>query len=339
MNATVIVLSYNGARYLPACLDSLAGLPAQFQVLVVDNGSADESAALARAAAGRVAVVENGENLGFSGGMNRGMRLALGLETLPGLALTPADVVVLLNQDTRCLAGWPEAILAPFDDPAVGAVGCKIYADDERTILHVGAGLDAPRATTYHIGQGERDQGQYPDVMPVQYATGAALALRASALREVGLFDERFSPAYMEEVDLCARLWRAGYRVVVNPAAALIHYEGTSTPDPLLRAYWFNRGRLLYLVKHCEIAELAGAFAAAERAFLGSVASPGLLRAIKRAYLDALLRMPDWLAARAACQETPVSAGEREQVLQIFASLRDACVRGDAALSARSIAS
>ena len=58
---------------------------------------------------------------------------------------TPADVVVLLNQDTRCLAGWPEAILAPFDDPAVGAVGCKIYADDERTILHVGAGLDAPR--------------------------------------------------------------------------------------------------------------------------------------------------------------------------------------------------
>lgn len=325
MNVTVIVLAYNGARYLPECLRGLADLPPSFRVLVVDNGSADESVALARAAG--VAVVENGENLGFSRGMNRGMRLALGLEAIPGLDLPAADVVVLLNQDTRCLPGWADAIVSPFDDETIGAVGCKILADDERTILHVGGGLE-PHAFTYHAGEGERDEGQYREVVDVEYATGAALALRASALRETGLLDERFSPAYMEEVDLCARLRRAGYRVVVNPAAAVVHHEGASTSDPLLRAYWFNRGRLLFLTKQRDLADLLGPFAEAERAY-ALIQGHEMLAVQKRAYLDALLRLPDWCAARAACRGKPAAEGEYPRIARLLGELRDMYVRRD----------
>jgi GT2 family glycosyltransferase len=330
VNVVVVVLAYNGAAYLPECLGSLAGLPADFHTLVVDNGSSDESVAVARAAGG-VAVVENGENLGFSGGMNRGMRLALGDETAPGIELPPADVVILLNQDTRCLPGWAAAIVAPFEDAAVGAVGCKIL-DDEGTIQHVGGGLEEPLARTYHVGQGERDDGQYSQVVDVPYATGAALALRAGSLREVGLFDERFSPAYMEEVDLCFRLRRAGYRVVVNPAAAVVHYEGVSTPDPMLRAYWFNRGRLLFLLKHRSAAELTGAFARAEAAYIRATEHRFLVRALKRAYLDAIVRLPDWSRARAASQGAPLSRDEYSQILDLYASIRDVCAQRDAEL-------
>jgi GT2 family glycosyltransferase len=325
VNVTVVVLAYNGAKYLPECLGSLSDLPPNFQVLVVDNGSADESAAIARAAG--VALVENGTNLGFSGGMNRGMRLAMGLEALPGLALRPADIVVLLNQDTRCLPGWSEAIIAPFCDARVGAVGCMILADDGQTILHVGGRLEEPQGFTAHIGQGERDDGQYHEIADVEYATGAALALRTSALREIGLLDERYSPAYMEEVDLCARLRRAGYRVVVTPLARVVHHEGISTPDQHLRAYWFNRGRLLFLLKHRDMAHLLGPFAEAERTYARLPHSPQMLAVFKRAYLDALIRLPDWYAARAASLGTARSTDEYDQLAALLAALRDTYVQ------------
>lgn len=332
MNVVVIVLAYNGARYLRECLASLHGLPKGFQVLVLDNGSSDESLAIARAFAPTVAAVANGANLGFSGGMNRGIRLALGLEQAPGVALVPADAVVLLNQDTRVLPGWGAAIVAPLADAAVAAVGCKLLADDERTIMHVGGAVEHPRATTRHLGVGEPDAGQYRALIEVEYATGAALALRADALREVGLFDERFNPAYMEEVDLCARLRRAGQRVVVNPLAAAVHHEGTSLRDPLLRAHWFNRGRLLYLLKHTELAELVGPFAEAERAHIEALGSAALVRAEQRACLDAQLRLPDWCAARAAVRGTPVARAEYDGLARLLVGLYEDHIRQTHAL-------
>ena len=330
MNVLVIVLAYNGARFLRECLASLAGLPPGFQVLVVDNGSADESLAIARSFAPAVAVVANGANLGFSGGMNRGMRLALGLDHAPGLELASADAVVLLNQDTRVLPGWAEAIVAPLADPSVAAVGCKILAGDERTILHVGGAVERPRVLTRHLGAGEIDAGQYGDLLDVEYATGAALALRAGALRQLGMLDERFNPAYMEEVDLCARLRRAGQRVVVNPAAAAVHYEGSATSDPLLRLFWVQCNRLLYLVKHAELAELLGPFVAAERADIRALRDPGLLRLLKRAYIRSLVHLPDWCAARAADGGQPLARHEQRQILHSWAALRDECARLDA---------
>ncbi len=166
--------------------------------------------------------------------------------------------------------------------------------------------------------------------MDVPYATGAALALRTSVLQQVGLFDERYNPGYMEEVDLCARIWQAGYRVVVNPVARLIHLEGSSTSDPLARSHWYNRGRLLFLIKTRPLPQLLDAFAAAERAYVQPRGGQEDLRALKRAYLDAILRLPDWCVARETARGERVEQHEYEQLLGLLVSLRDHCVRADA---------
>ena len=204
MKAAVIVLSWNGIRDLPACLSAvLAQQGAEAQLLVVDNGSTDGSAALVREHYPDVRLVENGRNLGFSAGMNVGMRL---LRESPD----PPEVVILLNQDTIVAPDWLGSILAPLQqNQQVGAVGCKIYYPDGRTIQHAGGWLEPGRAVSRHYGYGEVDVGQHDQPRAVEYVTGAAIALRIRALDEVGL-DEGFA----------ARLRDKGHgsqRVAVTP--------------------------------------------------------------------------------------------------------------------------
>src|SRR5690242_2089522 len=125
MKATVIVLSWNGAGHLPGCLDALrAQRHTPADLLVVDNGSSDGSAELVRSRYPQARLVENGRNLGFSAGMNVGIRL---LREAP----EPPDAVVLLNQDTLVEPDWLKNVLAPLAaDERTGAVGCKIYYPD-----------------------------------------------------------------------------------------------------------------------------------------------------------------------------------------------------------------
>src|SRR5262245_52794363 len=195
MRATVIILSWNGVADLPACLDAvLSQAGGDAALLVVDNGSVDGSAALVRERYPAAQLVENGRNLGFSAGMNVGIRLLRD-------AAEPPDVVVLLNQDTIVASDWLANILAPLEqDDRVAAVGCKIYYLDGRTLQHAGAWLEPGRAIPRHYGYGVLDEGQYDQPRDLEWVTGAALALRCSALDEVGLFDEGYSPAYIEDI-------------------------------------------------------------------------------------------------------------------------------------------
>ena len=96
MNTTILLLSFNGAAVLAEAMASLLPLPENYRLLILDNGSADQSVAVATAIAAqheRVTVVEHGRNLGFSGGMNSGIRLATGQTPHPAIS-EPADIVV-----------------------------------------------------------------------------------------------------------------------------------------------------------------------------------------------------------------------------------------------------
>jgi GT2 family glycosyltransferase len=315
MKATVIVLSWNGVDDLPACLDALLAQDgAAADLLVVDNGSSDSSAALVRERYPAVRLVENGCNLGFSAGMNVGMRLLRA-------STEPPDVVVLLNQDTIVAPDWLCSILAPFEQgERIGAVGCKIYYPDGRTLQHAGAWLEPGRALPRHYGYGEIDQGQYDQPRAVEYVTGAAVALRMRALDEVGLFDEGYSPAYFEEIDLCWRLRRAGYLVHYAPAATLRHAESRSTGDPLRLHALVNRNRLRYVVKTFPAERIWGEFVVAERARL-SVVQQGLeARMLRRVYLEGILRSAEWIAARA--RYYPVAADEARRLGALCSDLR-----------------
>ncbi len=311
MKAVVIVLNWNGGNYIADCLAALQQQrPQPPEILVVDNGSSDGSLEMLRQEFPRVTLIENGRNLGFSGGMN------VGLRRLPA----QVDIAVLLNQDTIVDADWLAALVATFADEQIAAAGCKIYYPDGRTLQHAGGFLDPARATSHLIGYGEIDRGDYNVVRDVEYVTGAALALRMSALAAVGLLDEGFDPAYFEDVELCWRLWRAGYRVVYQPAAVLRHAESTSLPDLVGRSTLVHQHRLRFVLKCFPAERLWGDFLAAERARIACVPEGPEARVLRRAYLRAALHAPEWIVARQ--ENYPVTPDEQEQLGRLFLDLR-----------------
>lgn len=294
MSSAVIVLTWNGGTEAIACLQRVRQLnPAPDMVLVVDNDSRDGTPEQIAALFPDITLIRNAQNLGYAGGMNIGIRALLAHES-------PPDIIVLLNQDTLVDREWLGAITAPFCDPEIGAVGCKIRYPDG-TIQHAGLTLDWPLALSRHVGRYEPDRGQYDAPRDVEFVTFAAVALRRQALERIGLFDEGYRPAYFEDVDLCARLRRAGYRIRYEPRATLTHRESTSQRDDLVRSAIVHQGRLRFVLKMYPFEAITGAFAEAEQAFLVQHSNPPECRALRWAYDRTLAEMTEILHARRNC--------------------------------------
>lgn len=272
---SAIVLCWNGAPFVSACLTSLLTQTLrEIEIIVVDNASTDDTVTLVEHAYPQVTLIRNARNLGFAGGMNVGLEAAR------------APVVVLLNQDVILDPDCLDQIAAAFaTEERVGAVGAKLYFPDRLTLQHAGGRLDQPLALGQHRGYGEIDVGQYDTPCDVEYVTGAVLGLRRAALDEVGRLDERFWPGYFEEVDLCRRLRAAGWRVLYWPPAVAVHRESASLGKNTDRYYAaYHRSRLRYQLKHLAPAEWR-AFVAAEAArypTLGSRREQAVLTAVYR---------------------------------------------------------
>jgi len=239
VRASVIIPVWNGREYLPACLDALLAQDyPDFEVIVVDNASADGSADLVADKYPQVRLIRNHSNLGFAGGCNTGLRVATG------------EMMVLLNQDTVVQAGWLQALALCLQNPKVGVAGCKILYPDGETIQHAGGWIEWPLGLAHHYGYGERDNGQWDEPRQVEYVTGAAMAFRRSLLELVGLLDEDFWPGYFEDTDFCFRVRKAGYEVWYVPQAVLTHAETTSLRDTTSVSCAYERGRLRFVLKH-----------------------------------------------------------------------------------------
>ena len=225
-----VVVNYEAGELLTVCVRSLfaddsAGPP---EVVVVDNGSTDGSITALRAALPDVRVVTAGRNLGYAAAAN------------VGIAATAAPVVAVCNPDLDVVPGTGAAMVARLDaEPDLAALGPRIenpdgslYPSARRdpgigdAIGHALFGLVAPRNRfTRHYRQLDVDAAQPRDV---DWASGAMLFLRRSALPSVGGWDERYF-MYMEDVDLCWRLRRLGWRVAYEPGGRAIHVQGAST--------------------------------------------------------------------------------------------------------------
>jgi N-acetylglucosaminyl-diphospho-decaprenol L-rhamnosyltransferase len=225
-----VVVNYEAGELLTVCVRSLfaddsAGPP---EVVVVDNGSTDGSITALRAALPDVRVVTAGRNLGYAAAAN------------VGIAATAAPVVAVCNPDLDVVPGTGAAMVARLDaEPDLAALGPRIenpdgslYPSARRdpgigdAIGHALFGLVAPRNRfTRHYRQLDVDAAQPRDV---DWASGAMLFLRRSALTSVGGWDERYF-MYMEDVDLCWRLRRLGWRVAYEPGGRAIHVQGAST--------------------------------------------------------------------------------------------------------------
>jgi GT2 family glycosyltransferase len=234
----VILVNWKGADDTLSCLASLSALEGEKPfVIVVENGSGDESAATLRAAAGIDALIESKVNLGFGGGCN--------------LAITQARAagfgyVWLLNNDANPAPDALGALLAvAAADAGLGAVGSVIYRDAAFQ------DVDCWGGGRVSFWTGQPRQLRAPGVP--NFLTGASLLLRLDALAAVGGFDERFF-LYWEDTDLSFRLRQAGWRLAVAPGSRIRHAVSASAAKSgrnLTRYY--NNGAVLFFSRHAPV--------------------------------------------------------------------------------------
>ncbi|HEY3566295.1 MAG TPA: glycosyltransferase family 2 protein [Thermoanaerobaculia bacterium] len=247
---TVAILSWNGRQHLETCLEALAvqqdlGVP--WEILVLDNGSTDGTAAWMRERWGsdrRVRLIESPVNLGFCGGNNRLAREADG------------DALALLNNDTRPEPGWLGALVeclaaAP---PDVAAVSGKIV-DWKGERLDFGRGLMTFDGHAFQLDfRRPLKTARVPAAgEELPFACGGNLLVRRASFLEAGGFDESYF-AYLEDVDLGWRLWSGGERILFAPGA-VVHHRSSATSDLLglyNRGFLFERNAFLTAYKNYE---------------------------------------------------------------------------------------
>lgn len=306
LRLSVIIPVWNGRALLAECLDALmAEQPALHEIIAVDNGSADGSAGLIECNYPQVRLIRNAQNLGFAAACNIGMRAATG------------DIFVLLNQDTRVEAGWGAALRAAFsgkDADEIGIVGCQIRAAADRALQHAGGYVHPVLGMPFHYGKTDAEAVLGDTPRTVEYVTGAAMAIPRRVLAQIGGFDERFFPAYYEDVDLCFRARAEGFKILYWPAARVLHHESASTPDTA-RWFYFQRGRTRFVLKHWPFRRLVDEFPAAEAGFQVAFCRDfGSTRPLRLAYTAARIE-----AAAIAADRWP---GDDHKLAQISAVLR-----------------
>ena len=215
MKLVAVVVNWNGGEDTPRALESVGGLDR----ICVDNGSTDGSDRVVEERFPGVDLIRTGENLGFAGGANVGIRRSLE---------RAADWVLLLNADAVAEPGLPAALeRAAGSRPDAGVLACKVLFADGVTVQYAGARFNA------WLGYSGRETGfRKPDsfhtVREVDRADGAALAVSRNAIDAAGLLDETLF-AYVEDVEWSLRIRRAGFAVVFVPDAVVRHKGSAST--------------------------------------------------------------------------------------------------------------
>jgi GT2 family glycosyltransferase len=237
----VVVLTWNGRVDTLACLESLRGLEWEdLLVVVADNGSADGTVAEVRRRFPEVVLVENGENLGFAEGNNRGIRAALE---------RGADAVFILNNDTEVEPSVVRELMAAVrEHPDVGAASPVVRTGtDGGTLWFAGSHYDAAQGHAGRPSAWERGQLRLPDgPVEVDRAVGAAMLVPRSAIDATGVFDGRLF-YLLEDVDWSLRMRRAGLRILLVPTASVHHHVAASqngTPYTPLTVYYGTRNDL-----------------------------------------------------------------------------------------------
>ena len=232
MKLVAVVLNWNGGDDTLAALESLAGL----ETICVDNGSSDGSDRAVEERFPDVELLRLGENRGFAGGNNAGIRRALE---------RGGDWVLLLNNDAVLTPGAAEA-LTRAARPDVGLLACKIVYPDGR-VQYAGARFLARLG--YSGRSWTRDRGT-----EVDRADGAAMAVSREAAERTGLLDEELF-AYVEDVEWSLRIRRAGFRVVYVPDAVVVHKGSASTGGRASTAnvYYDTRNTIAVVERHAPL--------------------------------------------------------------------------------------
>ncbi|UCH62336.1 MAG: glycosyltransferase family 2 protein [Fidelibacterota bacterium] len=217
----IIVLNWNGREITLQCLRSLERLKyGNYATILVDNGSRDGSVEAVSTDFPQVKVLSLPVNLGFAGGNNAGLEVAL--QQNP-------DWIMFLNNDTEVAPDLLTALTSGIKRFPDGAVfGPKIYyGEEEDLIWYAGGEMNLPLGRLRHRGIRERDQGQYNQAGPTDFVSGCCLLIRADLVRQLGGFDPSYV-MYTEDADLCYRVRQLGFSCYYLPDGRIKHYLSSS---------------------------------------------------------------------------------------------------------------
>lgn len=274
---SIVIPVYDHLADTLRCLRALAAHPpADCEVIVVDDGSGDDSQHLLPAIPG-LRYHRRDCNGGFIAACNDGAALARGA------------VLVFLNNDTIPQPGWLDALLDTFSQyPRAGLVGAQLRDLDGR--LQEAGGVVFADGSAWNYGRGGvAADPRFAYLRDADYLSGAAIAIPRAVFQSLGGFDPIYAPAYYEDTDLAFRLRAAGWRVLYQPAAVVVHIEGvTAGTDPTrgVKAYQV-RNRTRFAARHADALTLQLPAA--------TVPTPGLLHRRQRQILiiDAATPTPD----------------------------------------------
>jgi len=218
-NMWVVVPNWNGQENIASCIESLFEQSIEINILIVDNGSSDKSVDILESFSGRIEAIYNTKNMGFSGGVNKGINFAMN---------KGANLIALLNNDAYVDKYWAESLISSVQkNNKIGIVASLMIHSKHERIDSTGEnytnwGLPYPR------GRGQKSHDTYSSQREIFGASGGASLYRVSMLKDIGLFDEDFF-AYYEDVDISFRAQLAGWKVVYEPLAIAYHKIGESS--------------------------------------------------------------------------------------------------------------
>jgi GT2 family glycosyltransferase len=241
----LVTVTYNSGGVIDDFLESVLDQDhPDFVLYVIDNASSDDTLAkVARRRDDRVRVIESGANIGFAAGCNRGMRVAFA---------AGCSHVLLINNDTVFGPALISGLLAAESQLGADITVPKIMRFDQQDrIWAAGGGFQRLRGyASFHIGEDERDTGQYATPRRIEFAPGCCLLLGRAAVDRIGYFDERYF-VYTEDADYCWRAGKLGMSLWYAPQVSLLHKVSSLTGvRSAFSIRYTTRNRVLFIRKH-----------------------------------------------------------------------------------------
>jgi GT2 family glycosyltransferase len=242
----IVLVNYKGYQDTVECMESLKEINYNnYRLVVVDNASADGSYEKLKAEYKDHIIIESGDNMGFAGGNNIGIKLAIE---------NNAEYVLLLNNDTIVHREFLLSMVNCFQsNKNVGIVGGKILYYDKRDIIsHAGGYIDRFKYTTVHYGLNCHGEDPSFNVeRAVGFISGCLMMIDCKMIKEIGLLAEDYF-MYYEDTDYCARMSSAGYELRYTPKAKIYHKVSMSSggEDSAFFLEWNTRNRRIFMERH-----------------------------------------------------------------------------------------
>ncbi len=236
----VVILNYKVKDLTLKCVRSVLNSSYKdLQIIVLDNNSGDGlEEGLPKK--NNLTFMQTGENLGYSGGNNVGIKKALEEKN---------EYVFILNPDTYIEKNTIRVLLEKSKEHSSDISSPKIYFANSKIIWYAGGEFDSENVLGSHIGVDQKDEGQFDKDLEVDFATGAAIFVRAKVFEKIGIFDVRYF-LYYEDTDFCLRAKKAGFKIMYVPQALIFHDNAKSTGlGSSLQDYYITRNRLLLASK------------------------------------------------------------------------------------------